>query len=331
MKTIDNDIRSGRMKQFYLLYGKERYLIRQYRDRLIAALSDRGDTMNFARFEGADINQGEIIDLAETLPFFAERRLIVIEESGLFKKGARELADYMESVPDTTYFVFVEQEADKKTKLYKEVKKRGSAVEFVRQTDETLARWIEGRIRRNGKKITGDAYRLFVERTGDDMENIDRELEKLLCYTMDKDYIDVGDVKAVTTVRTESRIFEMVDAVANRDGRRAFLLYYDLLALREPSMRILYLITNQISRLITVHAMTNQGFSGKDIAAKAGCPEFAVRKYQAQSRAFSMEQLKAALKEGVSMEEAVKTGKIDDQLAVELFIARCSGMKKSPA
>ena len=96
-------------------------------------------------------------------------------------------------------------------------------------------------------------------------------------------------------------------------------------------MRILYLITNQISRLITVCAMTNQGFSNKDIAAKAGCPEFAVRKYQAQGRTFSMEQLKAALREGVSMEEAVKTGKIDDQLAVELFIARCSGMKKSPA
>ena len=61
--------------------------------------------MNFSAFSGSDINQKEIIDLAETLPFFADRRLILIEDSGLFKKSAEELADYMSSIPETTYFV----------------------------------------------------------------------------------------------------------------------------------------------------------------------------------------------------------------------------------
>lgn len=306
------------------MYGAETYLIRQYRDKLVRALAG-DDTMNFSRFEGADINQKEIIDLAETLPFFAERRLILIEGSGLFKKGAGELADYMQAVPDSTYFIFVEQEVDRKTKMFKEVKKAGSAVEFVRQTDETLARWIEGRIRRNGKNITEAAYRLFVAKTGNEMENIDRELEKLLCYTLDRDHIDVADVEAVTTERTENKVFEMVDAVAMHQQKRALDLYYDLLSLREPSMRILYLLTNQIGRLMVVKAMTNQGFGGKEIAAKAGCPEWAVRKYQSQSRAFSMEQLKQAIHDGVAYEEAVKTGRMEDTLAVELFIVRCSG------
>ena len=93
MKTIDNDIKTGQFKQIYLLYGEEQYLIRQYRDKLKHALAADDDTMNFSAFSGSDINQKEIIDLAETLPFFADRRLILIEDSGLFKKSAEELAD----------------------------------------------------------------------------------------------------------------------------------------------------------------------------------------------------------------------------------------------
>ena len=186
MKTIDNDIKTGQFKQIYLLYGEEQYLIRQYRDKLKHALAADDDTMNFSAFSGSDINQKEIIDLAETLPFFADRRLILIEDSGLFKKSAEELADYMSFIPETTYFVFAEKEIDKKTKMYKQVKKNGSIVEFPRQNETTLSRWIEGRIRRNGKNITRDAYALFIRKTGDDMENIDKELEKLLCYTRRK-------------------------------------------------------------------------------------------------------------------------------------------------
>lgn len=151
MKTIDNDIKTGQFKQIYLLYGEEQYLIRQYRDKLKHALAADDDTMNFSAFSGSDINQKEIIDLAETLPFFADRRLILIEDSGLFKKSAEELADYMSFIPETTYFVFAEKEIDKKTKMYKQVKKNGSIVEFPRQNETTLSRWIEGRIRRNGK------------------------------------------------------------------------------------------------------------------------------------------------------------------------------------
>lgn len=324
MKTIDNDIREGQLKQIYLLYGEEQYLIRQYRDKLKKAMVSEDDTMNFSAFEGEDINQNEIIDLAETLPFFADRRLILIEGSGLFKRGAEELADYMSSVPETTYFVFVEKEVDKKTKMYKSVSKLGSAVEFKRQTDETLARWVNGRIRKNGKNITGDAYALFIRKTGSDMENIDRELEKLLCYTLDKEYIDVSDVEAITTEQTENKIFDMIDAVAAHQQKRALDLYYDLLALKEAPMRILYLISTQFQRLLVVKTMSNQGFGNRDIASKAGCPDWAVKKYQSQCRSFTMDQLKKAIADGVEYETAVKTGRMNDQMAVELFIVEYS-------
>ena len=121
MQRINEDINNGNFRQMYLLYGEERYLKRQYREKLKKALCADGDQMNVQVYEGKDQNIGEIIDLAETLPFFADRRLILIEDSGLFKKSAEELADYMSSIPETTYFVFAEKEIDKKTKMYKQV------------------------------------------------------------------------------------------------------------------------------------------------------------------------------------------------------------------
>ena len=76
--------------------------------------------------------------------------------------------------------------------------------------------------------------------------------------------------------------------------------------------------------LSIVKVMSNQGFSNKEIAPQAGCPDWAVKKYQAQARAFRMEQIKQALVDGISYEEAVKTGRMDKQMAVELFIVQYS-------
>ena len=215
MKTIDNDIKRQEFKKVYLLYGEERYLIKQYRDKLKKALISPDDTMNYSSFEGEDLNVKEIIDLAETLPFFADKRVILVEGSKLFKKGGDELGEYLEDLPETTYFIFVEEEVDKRSKLFKAVGKCGNAIEFGTQTDETLMKWIGSRIGKEGKNITQAAYQSFIAKTGTDMQNIEKELEKLLCYTMDKDVIDIEDVDAITTEQLNNKVFEMVDAIAS--------------------------------------------------------------------------------------------------------------------
>lgn len=91
MKTLNEDIKTGNFKPVYLLYGEEAYLKKQYRDRITKAIFPDGDTVNYAYYEGKGINPGELIDLAETMPFFADRRLIVIENSGFFKMRHRSL------------------------------------------------------------------------------------------------------------------------------------------------------------------------------------------------------------------------------------------------
>ena len=327
MKTIDEDIRNGQYKTMYLLYGDEAYLKKQYKDKLIKALVAEGDTMNFSAYEGKGINPKELIDLAETLPFFAERRVILVENSGFFKNSCDDLAEYLLEPAASTCFLFVEEEVDKRSKMYKAVAKAGKAVEFGTQNEELLTRWILSRLKKENKNITGNVMQLFISKTGTDMGNIDRELEKLLCYTMGRDVIKAEDVEAITTEQVTNKIFDMVNAIAEHEQKKALDFYYDLLTLKEPPMRILFLITRQFQILMSLKDMGSKGFDQSTIASKVGIPPFAVRKNQAQAKGFTTEQLKQAIRDGVELEESVKTGRMNEQMALELFIVKYS--KKS--
>lgn len=324
MKTIDNDIKMGQLKNVYLLYGTEDYLKRQYRDKLKHALVEPDDTMNFSAYEGKDINPKELIDLSETLPFFKEKRMILVENSGFFKNSCDDLAEYMSQVPESTCFVFVEEEVDKRSKLFKAASRAGSAVEFETPKEDMLVRWILGRIQREGKKITQSVMQLFLSKTGSDMENIDKELEKLICYTLDKTEISAADVEAICTGQTENKIFEMIDAISAKNQKKSLDLYYDLLALKEAPMRILFLIARQFQNLLLIKSMSAKGYPAVSIAKTAGMPSFAVQKNLRQAGAFKINQLKEAIEDCGQAEEDVKTGRMADQLAVELLIVKYS-------
>ena len=325
MKSLNEDLKTGQFKQIYLLYGEEGYLKRQYRDRFVKAMLPEGDTMNYAHYEGKNINVREVIDLAETLPFFAQRRLIVFEDTGFFKSAGAELADYIKDMPETTYFIFVENEVDKRSKLYKAVKAKGHIVELTTQDEGTLKRWIQGIVRREKKQIPDSVILYFLNKVGTDMENIQRELEKVFCYALDRQEITREDIDAVCVTQITNHIFDMVNAVADKNQRRALDLYYDLLALKEPPMRILFLMIRQYRILFQVKGLSGQGYGKKEIASKAGLHPFAAGKYMDQAKRFRMSELRAVLEDGADIEQRVKTGLLTDNLAVELFIVKHSG------
>jgi len=321
MQTINEDIKSGQYKKVYLLYGEESFLKQSYKKKLKEAVAG-DDTMNYNYFEGKGLDVNELISLSDTMPFFSDKRLIIIENSGFFKTSSEALADYLPMIPDTTCIVFVEDAVDKRNRLFKKVKELGHAAEMKRQDSAQLARWAGTILAQNGRKITGSTMNLFLERTGDDMENIRMELEKLISYTMGSDVVTTEDVQAVTTVQVTNKIFDMVNAIVTRKTRLAMDLYEDLLTLKEPPMRILFLIARQFNQLLLVKEMTAKGTDRGTIASKLKIPPFVAGKVSAQAGAFTREQILSYVKGCVEAEEAVKTGKMNDRMAVELLITR---------
>ena len=321
MQTLNQDIRERSFRPVYLLYGEESFLKNSYKNRLKEAIAG-GDAMNISSFEGKGADLDEVIRLADTMPFFAEKRLIIIEDSGLFKSAADVLVNYLPSMPDTTVLLFVESEVDKRGRLFKKVKELGYAAEMTRQDASQLARWAGGILAKEGKKITARTMDVFLSMTGDDMEHIRTELEKLISYTMGREVITEEDVRAVCTVQVTNRIFEMVSAIVNRDTRKAMDLYEDLLTLKEPPMRILFLIARQFNQILQVKEMVAKGLDKGAIASRLKMQPFLVGKTMPQARRFSREQILSYVNECVEAEEAVKSGRLKDRLAVELLITK---------
>ena len=323
MKRINEDIKSGNLKQIYLLCGEEDYLRNQYRNRLKDALLNGGDTMNLSIYEGKDINQAQIIDKAEEVPFFADRRVIIIENSGLFKNsGADQLAEYIGECFETTYFVFNEKEVDKRNKLYKAVREHGYIGEFHEQDETTLSRWVAGLAKKENLEMDAMAISTLLYKTGTDMENIHSELEKCICYCLNKGKITAADVETICTERIANRIFDMINYLATGRQEKALHLYYDLLSLKEPPMRILALLARQFNLLLQARSLREQGYDRRTIAQKMGVPPFVAGKCLDQASRFKKETLRAAIDDCVRADEDIKTGKVPDVMSVELFMMK---------
>lgn len=329
MKRIAQDIKDGRFSSVYLLYGDEAYLRRQYRDKLKNALVPEGDTMNCSIYSGRDINIEEIVTIAGTMPFFAERRVVIIENSGWFKGANERAVELIKTLPGTTCMIFVEEAVDKRGRLYKAAAAKGYAALCGIQDEETLRRWVMGLLKKEGRTITPDALGLLLDRAGTNMENIKREVEKLVCYKYYDDGINAADVEALCTVQIQNQIFGMVEAVAQKDQKQALALYYDLLALKEAPVKILALIARQFNMLLQVKEMKSKGYQEGDIADQTGLNLYYLKKkYIPQAARFKQPQLESALRACVEADENIKTGRMPDILGVELIIVGLSAEKK---
>ena len=332
-RVIPELIKNNEVKSAYLLYGEEAYLVRQNYNKLLEFLMPDLDTMNYNVFEGDKINIEAVTDLADTMPFFKDYRVIVIENSGFFAKGGEALAEYIKKASDTVKFIFVEQNVDARSALYKAVNDTGVVVNYVRQDESTLATWIKGRIVKEGKSVQNSVVAFFVQRVGDDMLLLQNELEKLLTYCIDNDEITINDVKAVTNVTLEDKIFDMIEAVSKKDRKTTMMLYHDLLALKEPPVKILALLQAEFKRLFLIKEQLNLGRYGNQIADATGLKEFVVKKRMPIVGKYEKNEVADIFHKLIDADEAYKSGNISDVMAVEtvLFeITETDGKKYCP-
>ncbi|SFS04025.1 DNA polymerase III subunit delta [Anaeromicropila populeti] len=321
MEAIKEHIKKNEYSHCYLLYGTEDYLKKFYKNKLKSGIVGDENSMNFSYFEGKAIELHKVIEIAETVPFFSERRLILIENSGLFK-NQNDFADYVKNIPDFTYIIFVESEVDKRNRLYKAVKDKGTVAELNGLKESELDAWIVAVLSHKGKKINGKTLAYFKEKVGTTMDAMSNELEKLTNYAMDREIITIEDIDSICTIQISNQIFLMIDAIASQKSTRALQLYYDLFALREKPMSILFLIGRHFNILLQIKELASE--PKNEVARKAGVPPFAVAKYAAQAGNFKRQDLLQGLGLCIEMEEQVKKGLLSDQLAVELLIVKLS-------
>lgn len=319
MKILKQHIKDKNFSPVYLIYGEEGHLRKMYKDNLREGIIGEDLTMNYNYYEGKNIDVTEVIEVAQTLPFFNNRRLIIIEDSELFG-GQNPLAASLENLPESTHIIFVQEKVDKRTKLYKEINKLGTVSEFKVLSNNNLKIWVATLLKKDNKKVTGQTVDYFLSKTSNDMINIQNEVEKLISYAYDREVITKEDIDAVTVEQTEGKIFEMIDAITNKEIDVALDLYYDLLELKESPMSILFLLSRHFKILIQVKDLVRIAYNNSEIGKRVGINPYFIGKYISQGRKLSANTLKNYLSLCNNMEEDIKTGKQGDQLGVEVLI-----------
>ena len=329
MASIVQDIKNGNIRNLYLFYGEEAFKRRYYKNLLKQAVTG-GNLMNCNPFEGKNIDWQEVYDAAQTLPFLAEKRLILVENSGKFQTGPGSaeptgfLEKMLEELPDSTCLAFFEESAAKNRKLFKTIASRGVVFECKPDTGEDMIQWVARGFAREGKKFRRSTMELLIRRVGTDYDRLRMESEKVIAYTGDREIIEDADILAVSSETVESRVFEMTKAMCRKNVHQVLDLYYDLLKNKEAPMRILGALRSELRTMLQVSELLSRGMHPRDAAKTVGKPDFVVRDISSRMRYFQPGQLEQMLNEACAYEEKYKTGEIEDQTGLEMLLIRFS-------
>lgn len=331
MAQVKEDIKNSSFKKAYLLFGEEAYLRNYYKKALRNALVSPDDTLNYSYFEGSNTDIGQVVDLINTMPFMADHRVVLCENTGWMAKeeGSESanlsmLTDALENIGEDVVFILSEQKADKRSKLFKLINKIGVVEEYKAETEDNLARWCMGYLRNQGKAIQPSVAGYLVSEVGTDMTLLSLELDKLAAWCLDRNEVTQKDVDTVCTHQVNGKIFDMITAISQKRQKEALRLYYDLLTLRESPFHIQSLLVRQYNNMLVIKDGLNRGYSAQIIAQKAGMQDWLVRRMSDTVRRMTLRQIRDCIEACAKAEEDIKTGNMADTLSIELLIISLS-------
>ena len=339
MGVVATSLSTKEFKNAYLLYGSEGYLRNYYKNALRVALVNEGDNLNYSYFEGTGTNPAEVAGLLSTMPFMAEHRVIIVENSGWMAKSSGDdgdeekssgdsklslVIDGIKNISEDVIIIFAEEKADKRSKLYKAITSKGVAEEFGEQNEETLARWLMNQAKASGKTMDPATAMYQVSECGKDMFLLEKEMDKLLAWCLDRTGITRDDVDAVCTHQVNNKIFDMVTAIAMHRQKEALAMYYDLLVLRESPFHILTLLVRQYTRMLAIKYAMQKKVPLSSLSGRLEMQDWLVKKIGDQTRNISLKEIRRNLEACAKADEDIKNGNLTDTMSLELLIIGCS-------
>jgi DNA polymerase-3 subunit delta len=348
---------------FILLSGKDEFSANEELTRLRAS-DDFGYNQDTFAGEGADL--AAIRNACDTMPFLAEKRLVVVEglpkprkrkggaEDGDEEDGADEdadkdlpeppvakgkrgkkaattgltplafakgIADIVPSLPETTtLIVLVPDELKADSPLMQAARRHGKSHVFTKPSGTQLDDWVIRRARTQKRRVTPEAARMLVESLGDNLRMLAGEIDKLGTYVGEGREIGAEDVRALTPIARQSKVFDLTDALGRRDTATALALLHELLAQGESPLGIVALTAFQTRALMQVRLLSDRGMPAHQIAATAGLAPFVVDKSLRLARRFTFAELETAHRRLLEIDTALKRSRMTPELALDLLV-----------
>ncbi len=327
----------------YILWGEDDFSLTKALEDIKSSTSDPEMlAANTTVLDGARISPEELAMVVATVPFLAERRLVVVRGllsrfepvkgagAGKTKKAPKaaykEFAGALDSVPESTIAVLTDSKLSSSNSLMKALSAKATVRAFPRLRKNDLGRWIDKGVKGRGGTISPRAVSILVDLVGPDLWVMDGELEKLSLFAEGR-CIEAEDVEAMVSRVRDINVFAMVDAVVEGKVRSAGHSLHQLLSQGASPMYIMAMLSRQVRLMMLAKMLWEEGVPDGEMGRRLGIGhEFALRKTLQQARGYPLERLKALYRRLLETDLAIKTGRYDAELALRMLLAdMCPG------
>ncbi|TYP78048.1 DNA polymerase III delta subunit [Paenibacillus methanolicus] len=335
MKDAVKEWKSGSFRPVYVLYGKDRYRMRQFVQQLTEKLlpEDERD-LGIVKYDMSETPVEEAVAEADTLPFFASRKLVIVRDQSVLaaaasaKEGGKidhqtnALIDYIHRPNETSVIVFQvhAEKLDERRKVVKLLKDKDALLAFAELSENELLAWTIRRAEEQGRRMRKEAAELLLARTGTNMQQLAHEVDKLCLHAGEGGSIDEQTVETLIASTVEEDVFALIDAMASLQVERALKLYGELLLRREEPIKIAALIARQLRIMLQVKELEQHGYSPQQMAGQIGLHPYAVKLAAEKGRRFTVPVLGKHLSRIAELDYKMKTGQVDKTLGLELFL-----------
>ena len=330
-----SELKNGNIAPVYFIVGDSSFLrdnfIKSFRQIL---LQGSDDDFNYQKYEKVE-SLKEVIDTANSIPFFSERKLLVIKDEGIFKPGTfsdneyKYFLEYLADPNPTTCLMFAAGGSiDKRGKLYKRLSKKGKVLACETPKGVQLLKWINKEFALYDKKPDDALVSLLASSSKGDLYFIVNEIKKICSYAGDKQTLKLNDVYEVLAKTLDAGIFQMIDYLTEKKPDKALKGLYDLLELGESPILINYMLARHYRQLLQYLVYSKKGLSERDLAQRLGVPSFVLGKLSKQAKDFSAKDLTGILSNLYELDLKLKTTSSDSKRMLELAIVNLTHAKK---
>jgi DNA polymerase-3 subunit delta len=321
---LKREMASDKIAEIYLLFGEESFLINEALDELkTRALGAGLADFNYNLFFGQELNVGDLRDAIETLPMMASKRVVVLKEAQALKtKDFDALLPLLEDPIDSTTFIMVSSQVDKRKKFYKTIEKKGAVVEFKRPYENQVPQWIDYISKKHGKRLTSEAKALMQQFVGTSLLEIDNEMRKLAQYSGAREQIEAQDIEEIVSKLRVDSVFALANAIGSNDRSTALFSLANLLEHGENAIGVLAMITRHFRILMLVQEGLKEGHTQASLCSRVGVPSFFIRQYIEQSKKWDKKRLDSTYQSLLQTDKALKSSPTSAHIWLENFILK---------
>lgn len=334
-------IKQGEIGCVYLFYGEERLLITQAIQSIKGQLLDPGVAdFNFEVISGEKLGSKQLVELANSLPFMAERRIVVVESPLMLQTNAKAGEEGATKQEDEAFLAYLDDpnpqsclilrggdKVDKRKKIFKKLQEKAVVVEFEPLKGQVLERWISGYLSEAGKAIDGASLSYLSAMGHYTLEILEQELDKLIVYCGDRKQINLEMVRDIITKTIDANVFDLIDSIGNKRAKEAIAFLQELMYLGEAPLKIIALLVGHFRRIILLKDLKSQGYSDEQLKEKLKLHPFVMSKGLKQGAKFEMQHLLDFLEALLLAEVELKStsvygGEVLERLVIDLCYAK---------